>query len=67
MSALAASTSPTSGTRHATLLLALRGDEPPSPHTARRVCERCEDGHAAELPRATLPGEAFLICTYDLT
>ena len=37
-----------------------------SAEAARRVCESCEAGILLSCRSDALPGEAFLICTYDL-
>jgi hypothetical protein len=37
-----------------------------SNEVVRRVCERCEAGVLLGCRREALPGEAFLICTYEL-
>ena len=37
-----------------------------SADAARRVCETCEAGILLSCRGDALPGEAFLICTYDL-
>jgi PAS domain-containing protein len=57
-----------------------RPDEPPvsasrlfcsrcgavSPEAARRICDRCEEGILLTCKREALPGDAFVICTYEL-
>jgi hypothetical protein len=34
---------------------------------SRRVCERCEEGILLSCRREALPGDSFVICTYDLS
>jgi PAS domain-containing protein len=37
-----------------------------SPEATRRVCDRCEEGILLSCKREALPGDAFVICTYEL-
>jgi PAS domain-containing protein len=37
-----------------------------SPEATRRVCDRCEEGILLSCKREALPGDAFVVCTYEL-
>jgi PAS domain-containing protein len=37
-----------------------------SPQATRRVCDRCEEGILLSCKREALPGDAFVVCTYEL-
>ena len=37
-----------------------------SPEATRRVCDRCEEGILLNCKREALPGDSFVICTYEL-